>query len=421
MLKTNFLSIIFVVLTTSFFQLFSQISSNSPYTYYGIGETERMGFSQSSSMGGMGIGLRTSSEINYLNPASYNAQDSLTFLMDAGVSQSFVNAKNPTTQANFSQFNIDHISFAFPVTKWWGSAIGISPYSNVAYRIVADDFENSTQYSYNGNGGLNQLFVGNSFGLLNNKLNLGCNVSYLFGNINNADSILTNDYYSISQIKYREVAMRGLNLNFGLQYIKHVSDKNFILLGLVYDYSSNIDAQIKDQLLTWSSATSMSSNPDTVFMVENVNSSFKTPAKIGFGVSFNTEKIIFGVDYSTRQWSKAKFWDKSFDVQDSESYNVGCQYTPDRNSFRSYYKRIDYRVGLFYHNTYWNIKNKPINDYGITFGCGLPFSNSKSTFNIGLTVGKRGDSENGFLGEYYTKVSISLKFSELWFYKHRYN
>ena len=60
--------------------------SNSPYSRYGWGNLseEAQGFNKG--MAGTGLGARGRSILNYQNPASYSAIDSITFLFDAGIS-----------------------------------------------------------------------------------------------------------------------------------------------------------------------------------------------------------------------------------------------------------------------------------------------------------------------------------------------
>ena len=55
---------------------------NSPYTRYGFGQLATMEVGANKGMGGTGIGVRNNSQINMLNPASYAAVDTLTFLLD---------------------------------------------------------------------------------------------------------------------------------------------------------------------------------------------------------------------------------------------------------------------------------------------------------------------------------------------------
>ena len=64
----------------------AQSSINSPYTRYGLGELSDRGFANNAAMGGVGYALRNSGHINMLNPASFTAVDSLSFMFDVGMS-----------------------------------------------------------------------------------------------------------------------------------------------------------------------------------------------------------------------------------------------------------------------------------------------------------------------------------------------
>jgi len=59
----------------------AQTATMSPYTQFGLGLIERQGNAMSRGMGGTGYALRDPYSINHLNPASYSAVDSLTFIL----------------------------------------------------------------------------------------------------------------------------------------------------------------------------------------------------------------------------------------------------------------------------------------------------------------------------------------------------
>ena len=64
----------------------------TPYSLFGIGEIERQGTAFNRAMGGIGVGIRDNRFINYLNPASITARDTLSFMLDIGVdSKNFYN------------------------------------------------------------------------------------------------------------------------------------------------------------------------------------------------------------------------------------------------------------------------------------------------------------------------------------------
>ena len=58
----------------------AQNNTNSPYTRYGYGQLAEQGSGNSRAMGGIAYGLRDRYQINFANPASYTAVDSLTFI-----------------------------------------------------------------------------------------------------------------------------------------------------------------------------------------------------------------------------------------------------------------------------------------------------------------------------------------------------
>ena len=62
----------------------AQSGTNSPYSQYGLGvlSDQTSGFNRG--MNGVGLGFHEHNQINYLNPASYSAIDSLSFIFDAG-------------------------------------------------------------------------------------------------------------------------------------------------------------------------------------------------------------------------------------------------------------------------------------------------------------------------------------------------
>ena len=64
----------------------AQNNTNSPYTRYGYGQMAEYGSGNSKAMGGIAYGLRDGHQVNFANPASYTAVDSLTFIFDGGLS-----------------------------------------------------------------------------------------------------------------------------------------------------------------------------------------------------------------------------------------------------------------------------------------------------------------------------------------------
>ncbi len=56
-----------------------------------------------------------------------------------------------------------------------------------------------------------------------------------------------------------------------------------------------------------------------------------------------------------------------------------------------------------------------IDDFGISFGLGLPLGNRLSNLNVGFEYGKKGTTSNGLLEENYFNFRLSLSLNDVWF------
>lgn len=95
----------------------AQSSINSPYTRYGLGELSDRGFANNAAMGGIGYALRNSGHINMLNPASFTAVDSLSFMFDVGMSLKSSNFQENGIKNNAKNSSFDYILSQFDCTQ----------------------------------------------------------------------------------------------------------------------------------------------------------------------------------------------------------------------------------------------------------------------------------------------------------------
>ncbi len=105
----------------------AQNNTNSPYTRYGYGQLADQSFANSKAMGGIAYGLRDGSHINPLNPASYTAIDSLTFLFDGGFSMQNTNFSSEGTKLNAKNSSFDYIAMQFRLHQRVAMSIGLLP------------------------------------------------------------------------------------------------------------------------------------------------------------------------------------------------------------------------------------------------------------------------------------------------------
>jgi len=101
--------------------------------------------------------------------------------------------------------------------------------------------------------------------------------------------------------------------------------------------------------------------------------------------------------------------------------NLGIEVTPDPDALRGYFNRVHYRLGGYYSNSYLSIRGEQIKDYGITFGVGLPFKGTKTTFNLGMVLGQRGTLDNNLIKENYGIINLSFTLHDFWFFKRKFD
>ena len=145
------------------------------------------------------------------------------------------------------------------------------------------------------------------------------------------------------------------------------------------------------------------------------------PTGFGGGISLSrANQFTVGFDVSWRNWEEYKSFERSDSLQNSLSFNLGAEYTPKHTSITSYWHKVSYRLGFRYENTYLEVNNTPIKEFGISFGLGLPFRRSKSMINFAFEFGNRGTVKNDLVQENFFKFTFGLSIYERWFVKHRY-
>jgi hypothetical protein len=123
------------------------------------------------------------------------------------------------------------------------------------------------------------------------------------------------------------------------------------------------------------------------------------------------------MDFSYQDWAEVNEFNY---LQNSYSVNAGFEYTPDREALRNYFKHVNYRVGGFYNQSYLNMEGESINNYGITFGLGLPIKYQKTKFNISCQLGRKGTTNNNLIEINYATINFNITFFDFWFIKHKY-
>jgi len=411
--------------------ILAQNNTNSPYSRFGIGDLSRSGFDKSRAMGNLGLALRDNNQLNVLNPASYTAMDTMSFMFDFGLN-SRVSEYQAQDLSNLAyNINIDHIALGFPFTKWWKSSIGVMPYSSVGYNIKEEDYirnSGAVDYLYSGTGGLNKLYLGTSMEFFR-RLSLGVNFSYIFGALEQKKQVdfPLNPDYSSTIVQNRSV-INGFTYNFGLQYRETIAEDYTFTLGCIYDLQKNIDAEktVTIRNIFPGNASRINDsvilNPDFIIEKNVSNGNIIIPGNLGGGISFRyQDKLLVGFDYYEQDWTVSSTSDELNLYAKRSCWHGGMEVTPNSKSLRGYWKKMHYRFGGYYENSYLQFRGHQLNDAGMSFGIGLPFKGDKTSCNIACNMGKRGTLENNLIQEKYIFLSFSITLHDFWFYKRKYD
>jgi hypothetical protein len=427
-MRINFNLLLLALFISTAFTANSQgLNTYSPYSRYGIGEVRTRGYAINKAMGGISQGIRNGKAVNFLNPASYTAQDTMSFIFDFGIEGTGVNYKSGNGSNFNSGGNIQHLAIQFPITKWMGASAGIQPYSNVGYRIrdiEMDPYLLSTigpiKYYYKGEGGITQSYFGIAVEPFKG-LSLGANMSYLFGALEHSTEVVFPDYTPYSSVRrLNSIVVRDMAFSFGAQYsLQFGKEKSYkLVVGATLDNETAIGVQN----VAFISYPTFGALRDTILYEEYPKSSIDFPQNLSAGFTFAYKSIfMLGADYSSQDWTNAKFLNVSDSLTKSETIRAGIQYIPNPNDLRRYYNRIAYRAGFYHSKTFLQLRDNQINDYGITFGVGLPFRRSNTTFNVSWEVGRKGTLTNNLIQETYGVFNIGFTFYDFWFVKRKYN
>ena len=391
--------------------LMAQNSTNSPYTRYGYGDLANRSFGAGRSMGGVGIGLRSSKQINPMNPASYSSMDSLTFLFDFGASAQLSWFNDGVNTQNDVNGNVEYMAMQFPVHKQAAMSIGLLPFSHVGYNFGELKTLNEQQYTeqFSGVGGLNHLYAGLSIEIWKKRLSVGTNINYLFGS--NTHEALTR-YVALNSTAVsstKKLKVSDVNFDFGLQYTHPLSKTDNVIFGLTFSPKKRLNNTTYETISTGTEVVA-----DTI-----TGSAYDKPTEFGFGASYvKTNKLLVAADFSFQEWNKASFAGKNNVFKNRSKISAGFEYIPNLYS-RPYLNRMRYRAGVNYTNSYILVNGNGYNEFGATVGVGLPISDMRSFINVSVEYVKINADYKTMIDESYLRFTMSYTFNEFWFFKRK--
>lgn len=424
--------LVFAILIFAFCSTYAQDATVSPYSAFGIGDMRSVRTVENQMMGGLGM-YGDSIHLHLNNPAALGMLGVTAF--GVGGSHSELRVETFSDQQNTSVTNVDYLAIAFPIKmQRAGLTFGLKPFSSVGF-----DIENQTVNEtgvpvntlYTGEGGVNQVFLTFGFRLMP-QLYLGATVNHYFGRLEYARSQVTEGV-AFGTLDERISDVRGFDFNYGLIYTPKVTDKHTLFTSLRVHTQGNLTSENQQRIASFVPLTGRDIESIDVNLDRDLLrfTEIKIPTTYTVGLGYGEDKHWFvGAEYSMQQFSdfQNRFLEiEGSEYEDASSYALGGFYVPDYTSLDSYFSRVTYRAGVRLDNTGFVVNDKPLSNYGITFGMGLPLGRDvtgTSTFsnvNVGFELGRRGTTMNNLVRESYFKLSLGISFNSKWFLKRTIN
>ena len=404
----------------------TQNEISSPYSKYGYGLPSYITSGAYDAMGKVGYAMQNPYLINFKNPASYVAFDSLSFIADASFSIYSSTLKTTDITQKSTYARPAYLTIGLPVTKHWRTSAGILPFSNLGYSIL--DSHTSTgetgnySFSYDGDGNLMQLYWGNAFKICKG-LSIGLNASYLFGKMTYTKSAIYEGTNFFNAMINNTTQVDGIYLSGGVQYFVSIKDKHRIGLGVVYENSAYIWTKSTRFIYNYTLSGTTETLSDTVINTTD-KGNMRIPQTVGGGISYQyKDKLWITGDVA---WHNASRYTMngvtSENLQDAIIVSAGLQFVPNANS-TNYLNKIRFRAGFHYTTGQIVVNSQVIRDFNISIGLGFPLKlfNNNSSLGFHFEYGQMGTLKNNLLKENYFRFSLHFTLQERWYQRGKLN
>jgi hypothetical protein len=151
-----------------------------------------------------------------------------------------------------------------------------------------------------------------------------------------------------------------------------------------------------------------------------MTSRFPRTIRAGLSAGHNN-KFTVGFDMAYAKWSEASLPGTYGIYRDALALHAGAEFIPDMYSNYGFFNRVAYRIGGRYEESYTLFDGGKVDEYGITFGAGLPLRRSRSTISVYFDLSTRGNSDDNLFRETKLSVGASLNLFDYWFLKPKYD
>lgn len=427
----NFIAVSLLALSSV--GLYAQSGTNSPYSQYALGELSEQSGSFSRGMNGLAYGLRLNNQVNALNPASYSALDSLSFIFDAGVSLQATRFTENSRSVNAKNADLEYVVAGLRLFPHVGLSFGLLPYTTVGYNYSNSAHINSSlspetptaTYSnqYSGSKGLHEVYLGLGAEPVHN-LSVGFNVAYLWGGYTRYVTNTYSDAYVNTLQRVYTAEVRSYKLDFGVQYIQPLNKKDELTLGLTYSLGHSLNADPELSVINTNSQTGVA---DTATF--KISKALDIPHTFGVGVMYSHNKqLMLGLDYQLQKWGSLDYPQYSEQgggytlqsglLKDRHKVVIGADYCRGER-YRGFFSRLHYRAGFGYATPYFTVNGQDgPKEISASVGLGIPIVNTynnRSMLNISAQWVQRDASS--LLRENTFRINIGFTFNERMFAK----
>lgn len=449
-MKSNYKLAFLLVFFFATGSLAAQNGINSPFSQYGIGMNNMpYNFPGFAALGGITSTRSAHNMVNPFNPASYAAIGKETLVFDMGLCIESTMLRSGDNSQHDADGNLGYLSIGFPLTKWWKTAIGVMPYSDVNYQSVQTATINpggEVRNVYEGNGGVSQFFWGHGFNIMGGtdamkpQLRMGFNVSLIYGNITRGityDFVANDTTYFMNRRHQKDSYIKNFLFDFGAQYEQPLGGKYRMGAALTFKPYRKMDFTENSLVYTFISNGSSETIRDTIFPLPGGDSEYEStleqPWTIGLGLSLQrNDKWLVAVDATLAPWNGMKYTENTdFNIfstsplryDNTQRYALGLQLLGDKNS-SSYFRRITFSAGVHYESGKLHLhlsdgSDHTLNEWGVGFGASLPMRKGRSVLNLTVAYSSFGNADLLRRDAYLFGISVGS--CESWFVKRKFN
>lgn len=423
-------NILLVFLLITSIAVTAQRTNSSPYSFFGAGEEFNPLTVEQSAMGGIGVAFSHYKYLNFTNPAAYADLKYTTYSF--GMLNNKLTIDNGNSKQSSNSTSLSYFTLAFPLGSKAGVSVGIQPVSSVGYSLSDTKLVNgeATEVTlYSGEGGVSRVY--GSFGLKIFKgFSVGIEAGYSFGNVENS---ITNQIANVSlATKYKESTLvKGGSVTLGTQYKKELKNKLIVSGGATVKLGNELNVTGDDYLYSLTFASSGAEFARDTISQNTIDGKYKFPIKTTIGAGLGKyDKWYVGVEYEKQDAIEASGFlnttNAAYKYGESNRFSLGGYYLPKINSISSYWERVTYRAGIRFEKSGLSVNGSglntnftPVDDFGMSFGLGLPMK-QLSTLNLGFEFGKRGTTNNNLIQENYFNFRLGLSLTDVnWFQKRK--